>query len=189
VNITVVLRHRKTIRYKTFQRIIPNLFINNLYYRLNRYVGFRFTCPRHSRDRTLCLPSFEADLINQAPIKIGHYEWSPTHGFTGVVPFIRDSLPAMPGVRRGRRASQPVLEDAQASLRMRSMGQLFPAYRENPGTRKPIHPWESPESSGHRDKTKAFKNYSYFIRCHILSVSGALKKIYMRSESSLRLNR
>ena len=36
--------------------------------------------------------------------------WSPTHGFTGEVPFIRDSLPAMPGVRRGRRAPQPVLQ-------------------------------------------------------------------------------
>jgi hypothetical protein len=39
--------------------------------------------------------------------------WSPTHGFTGVAPFIRDSLPAMPGVRRGRRAPQPVLKDAE----------------------------------------------------------------------------
>jgi hypothetical protein len=76
--------------------------------------------------------------------------WSPTHGFTGVVPFIRDSLPAMPGVRRGRRAPQPVLQMLR-TFRMRSMGQLVPACRENPDTRKPIHPRASPGSSGQRD--------------------------------------
>jgi hypothetical protein len=52
-------------------------------------------------------------------------EWSPPHGFTGVVPFIRDFLPAMPGVRRGRRAPQPVLQ-MLSIFRMRSMGQLVP---------------------------------------------------------------
>jgi hypothetical protein len=34
----------------------------------------------------------------------------PTHGLTGVVSFIQDSLPAMHGGRRGRRAPQPVLQ-------------------------------------------------------------------------------
>jgi hypothetical protein len=77
---------------------------------------------------------------------------SLTHGFTGVTPFIRDSLPAMSGVRRGRRAPQPVLQ-MLSTFRMRSMGQLVPACRENPATRKPIHPRPNPWSSGHRDKS------------------------------------
>jgi hypothetical protein len=63
----------------------------------------------------------------------------------------------MPGVRRGRRAPQPVLQ-MLSIFRMRSMGQLVPACRENPGTGKPIHPRASQGSSGHRDKMWNSKN-------------------------------
>jgi hypothetical protein len=43
----------------------------------------------------------------------------------------------MPGVRRGRRVPQSFLQ-MLSIFRMRSIGQLVPACRENPGSRKPI---------------------------------------------------